>query len=71
MPGICRLHHTSILPRCSRMTSFERFLGMAYGSLWLDEADEMWVIGTELSEGMKQELEYARKKNIPVTMKKV
>lgn len=50
---------------------FERFLGMAYGSLWLDEADEMWVIGTELSEGMKQELEYARKKNIPVTMKKV
>ena len=35
------------------------------------EADEMWVIGTELSEGMKQELEYARKKNIPVTMKKV
>lgn len=65
MPDICRLHHTSILPRCSMMTS------MAYGSLWLDEADEMWVIGTELSEGMKQELEYARKKNIPVTMKKV
>ena len=50
---------------------FERFLGMAYGSLWLDEADEMWVIGTELSDGMKQELEYARKKNSPVTMKKV
>lgn len=50
---------------------FERFLGMAYGSLWLDEADEMWVIGTELSDGMKQELEYARKKNIRVTMKKV
>lgn len=49
----------------------ERVLGMAYGSLWLDEADEMWVIGTELSEGIKQELEYARKKNIPVTMKKV
>jgi len=50
---------------------FERFIGMAYGSLWLDEADEMWVIGTDLSEGMKQELEYARKKNIPVKMKKV
>ena len=50
---------------------FERFLGMAYGSLWLDEADEMLVIGTELSDGMKQELEYARKKNIRVTMKKV
>lgn len=49
---------------------FERFIGMAYGSLWLDEADEMWVIGTDLSEGMKQELEYARKKNIPVKMKK-
>ena len=50
---------------------FVRFLGMAYGSLWLDEADEMWVIGSELSDGMKQELEYARKKNIRVTMKKV
>lgn len=50
---------------------FERFIGMAYGSLWLDEADEMWVIGTDLSEGMKQELEYARKKNIPVKMKKI
>ena len=45
---------------------FERFIGMAYGSLWLDEAD-----GTDLSEGMKQELEYARKKNIPVKMKKI
>lgn len=50
---------------------FERLIGMAYGSLWLDEADEMWVIGTDLSEGMKQELEYARKKNIPVKMKKI
>ena len=50
---------------------FERFIGMAYGSLWLDEADEVWVIGTDLSEGMKQELEYARKKRIPVKMKKI
>lgn len=49
----------------------ERVLGMSYGSMWLDEADEMWVIGPDITEGMKTELKYARQRKIPIKMKKV
>lgn len=48
--------------------SFERLVGMALGNRWLEEADELWVIGDRVTEGMKQELDYARGRNIPVKM---
>lgn len=49
----------------------DRRMGMAMGREWLNEADEMWLVGPKVTEGMRQELEYARMKNIPVKMKKV
>lgn len=49
----------------------DRRMGMAMGREWLDEADEMWLVGSKVTEGMRQELEYARMRNIPIKMKKV
>lgn len=49
----------------------DRRMGMAMGREWLGEADEMWLVGPKVTEGMRQELEYARMRNIPIKMKKV
>ena len=44
----------------------ERELGMRFGEAWLDECDELWVIGTRVTEGMETEIAMAEKKGIPV-----
>lgn len=43
-----------------------RELGQLLGLMWLKECDELWVIGRHISEGMKKEIEMAKKLDIPV-----
>ena len=43
-----------------------RELGQLLGMLWLEECDELWVIGRRISDGMKKEIEMAKKLDIPV-----
>ena len=43
-----------------------RELGRLLGLMWLQECDELWVIGKRISEGMKKEIEMAKKLDIPV-----
>jgi len=44
----------------------ERETGMEYGHDWLLDADECWVFGKEISEGMRTELDMAKTWEIPV-----
>ena len=43
-----------------------RELGQMLGLMWLQECDELWVIGRRISDGMKKEIEMAKKLDIPV-----
>ena len=43
-----------------------RELGQMLGLMWLQECDELWVIGRRISDGMKNEIEMAKKLDIPV-----
>ena len=43
-----------------------RELGQLLGLMWLQEGDELWVIGRRISDGMKKEIEMAKKLDIPV-----
>ena len=43
-----------------------RELGQLLGMLWLEECDELWVIGRRISDGMKKEIEMAKKLDIPI-----
>ena len=43
-----------------------RELGRLLGLMWLQECDELWVIGRRISDGMKKEIEMAKKIDIPV-----
>ena len=43
-----------------------RELGQLLGLMWLQECDELWVIGRRISDGMKKEIEMAKKLDIPV-----
>lgn len=43
----------------------ERQAGTALGLELLERADELWVFGFRISEGMKKEIERARALNIP------
>lgn len=43
-----------------------RELGRLLGLMWLQECDELWVIGRRISDGMKKEIEMAKKLDIPV-----
>ena len=43
-----------------------RELGQLLGLMWLQECDELWVIGKRISEGMNQEIQMAKKLDIPV-----
>ena len=38
------------------------------GLLWLKKADEVWVFGSEITEGMSREIAEAKALNIPVKM---
>ncbi|MHB8964094.1 MAG: DUF7768 domain-containing protein [Saccharofermentanales bacterium] len=44
----------------------ERELGIQAGLELLRDCDEVWVFGDRLSEGMKQEIEFAHMNGIPV-----
>ena len=44
----------------------ERNTGMKLGMRWLEEADELWVFGNTISEGMAAEIEKAHELNKPV-----
>lgn len=41
----------------------ERKLGMHFGKALLSKCTEIWVFGDVISAGMKEEIEYARRKN--------
>ena len=43
-----------------------RELGQLLGLMWLQDCDELWVIGRRISDGMKKEIEMAKKLDIPV-----
>ena len=44
----------------------EREIGMLLGMVGLSECKELWVIGRRISEGMKKEIDQARRWSIPV-----
>ena len=44
----------------------ERNTGMKLGMRWLEDADELWVFGNTVSEGMAAEIEKAHELNKPV-----
>ena len=44
----------------------ERNTGMKLGMRWLEDADELWVFGSTISEGMSAEIEKAHELNKPV-----
>lgn len=44
----------------------ERNTGMQLGLRWLEDADELWVFGNTISEGMAAEIEKAHELNKPV-----
>lgn len=44
----------------------ERNTGMKLGMRWLEDADELWVFGNTISEGMAAEIEKAHELNKPV-----
>ena len=43
-----------------------RELGQLLGQMWLEECDELWVIGRRITEGMKKEIELAEEYGIPI-----
>lgn len=44
----------------------ERAAGMQFGLSWLEQADELWVFGDTVSEGMAQEIARAKELGKPV-----
>lgn len=44
----------------------ERAAGMKFGLSWLEQADEIWVFGDTVSEGMAQEIAKAKELGKPV-----
>ena len=44
----------------------EREYGQALGLSWLATCSEMWIVGRRLSEGMKKEIQKAKKWGIPI-----
>ena len=44
----------------------ERDLGLRFGKEWLDECDEIWVVGDQITEGMAEQIEYATELGKPM-----
>ena len=44
----------------------ERRIGMLYGIHMLNRCKELWVFGDRISEGMKNEIETAKDRNMPI-----
>ena len=41
-------------------------LGLRFGKEWLDECDEIWVVGDQITEGMAEQIEYATELGKPM-----
>ena len=70
--AICKLGHIPVAPHLY-FTRFlddnideERQLGLELGLELLSDCDELWVFGDDISEGMLQEMNFAKFINIPV-----
>ena len=50
----------------SEDVSEERETGIQFGLEWLNGCDELWIIGSRISEGMKREIAIAGELGIPV-----
>lgn len=44
----------------------ERKLGIKMGKEFLNQCDELWVFGNHISNGIFEEIEFARRKGIPI-----
>lgn len=44
----------------------ERKLGINMGKEFLNKCDELWVFGKDITNGMFEEIEFARNKGIPI-----
>lgn len=44
----------------------QRSLGIFFGLVLLGKCDQMWVFGSEISKGMRLEIDKARKRGIPI-----
>lgn len=51
------------------LNSEERAIGINAGLEWIRECDEVWVFDEEISEGMKKELQFAKKLNKKIVQK--
>ena len=63
MPLAPHLYFTQFLSDDDPM---EREDGIQFGIEWLDECDELWVIGNRITKGMQREIRAARSKGIPI-----
>lgn len=63
MPLAPHLYFTAFL---SDEDETERETGIHLGLEWLYESDEIWVIGSRITEGMKREIRTAIRNEIPV-----
>ena len=62
-PYAPHLYFTQFL---SDSDAVERVLGMCHGLLWLNDCDELWVVGDRVTKGMQTEIEEAKSQGIPV-----
>jgi hypothetical protein len=73
--GACRLATAlGFVPYCPHLyfprflldsSPDEREMGIRMGQSWLEQCDELWVIGRRTSEGMKREIARAKELGIP------
>lgn len=67
MPMASHLHYPQMLDDTNL---YERKLGMDCGKAWIEMCDEVWVCGPVISEGMREEIEWAKYVGVPVIRKK-
>lgn len=65
LPLAPHLYFTSFL---DDTVARDRRKGLELGRRWLAQADEVWVFGEEITEGMSQEITYAKELGKPVRM---
>ncbi|MBC2723229.1 DUF4406 domain-containing protein [Desulfosporosinus sp.] len=63
VPYAPHLHNTQFLDEDDRE---ERLAGIELGLEVMKRSDELWVFGSKLTEGMKVEIEAARRLGIPI-----
>ena len=47
----------------------ERKIGIKFGIEWLKECDEIWVFDSDISDGMKKEIDFAKRNKISIILK--